>query len=83
MNKRRRIEITVFRRRTTIVLHDHLAGGPIEPPPGQGDAWHPAPADSPQEEEADLNQRHAPQPPPGSLVVTKLRKRETSEGGQL
>lgn len=74
MNKRRRIEITTFRRRTTIVLRDHLVSDPIVPPPGQGDMWQKAPADSPQEEEAELNQRHAKKPPPGSLVLTKLRK---------
>ena len=55
MKKRRRIEITAFRRRTTIILRDKLKGGPIEPPPRHVDASHLAPADSPQAEGADLN----------------------------
>lgn len=69
MKKRRRIEITAFRRRTTIVLRDKLKGDPIEPPPRHVDASQPAPADWPQEEGADLSQHQATQPSPGGLKV--------------
>lgn len=75
MKKRRRIEITAFRRRTTIVLRDKLKGDPIEPPPRHVDASHPAPADWPQEEGAALSQHQATQPSPGSLKVQEAGRK--------
>ena len=77
MKKRRRIEITVFRRRTTIVLRDKLQGDPIEPPPRHVDAPHPARADSPQAEGADLSQRQATQPSPGGLKVQEAGRKSS------
>ena len=55
MKKRRHIEITAFRRRTTIILRDKPKGGAIEPPPRHVDAPHPAPADAPLTEGDELN----------------------------
>ena len=75
MKKRRRIEITAFRRRTTIAVRDKLKGDPIEPPPHRVDASHPAPADWPQEEGADLSQHQARQPSPGSLKVQEAGRK--------
>ena len=56
MKKRRRIQITAFRRRTTIILREELQGSPYEPPPLHLAASNPAPADLPQLEGANLNQ---------------------------
>ncbi len=55
MKKLRRIVITAFRRRTTIILRDKPEGDPIEPPPRHGDAAHTAPARPPQAEGDDPN----------------------------
>ena len=75
MKKRRRIEIMAFRRRTTIVSRDKLKGDPIEPPPCHVDASHPAPADWPQAEGADLSQRQATQPSPDGLKVQEAGRK--------
>jgi len=66
MKKRLRIEVTAFRRRTTIILRDRLEGSPAEPPPRHGEASHTAPADPPRAEGADPNRPQATEPPPVS-----------------
>ena len=55
MEKRRRIRITTFRRRTTIILRDKQEGGSMEPPPRHVDASPSVLADPPQAEGDDLN----------------------------
>ena len=55
MKTRRRIEITSFRRRTTIVLRHRPEGGPVVPPSLHVDALPPAPADPPQGEDGSLD----------------------------
>lgn len=56
MKTRRRIEITAFRRRTTIVLRDRSEVAPTGPPPGEKKASCPVHADSAQAAESDLDQ---------------------------
>src|SRR2546423_7399036 len=56
MRKRRRIEITIFRRRTTIVLREGAGAGPTRWPPVDGEATPPLRADPAPAEEADPDQ---------------------------
>ncbi|MGH9902083.1 MAG: hypothetical protein ACRD68_09765, partial [Pyrinomonadaceae bacterium] len=70
MKKMRRIEITAFRRRTTIVLPDKPEGGPAAsapPPVGCGDASRLSPTDSPRTGAADLGRPQAAETSPGSV----------------
>ena len=55
MKTRRRIEITSFRRRTTIVLRHEPGGGPVVPPSLHVEASQTAPADPPQGEDGSLD----------------------------
>ena len=55
MKKRRRVEITAFRRRTTIVLRDRLGNGPIALPLCHVDSSHSDPVEASRTEEVDLD----------------------------
>lgn len=56
MKKRRRIEITVFRRRTTVVLREGAGAGPARWPPVDGEATRPPRADPAPAEEITPDQ---------------------------
>ncbi len=56
MSKRRRLEITTFRRRITIVSRDSWEVGPTGRPPGDGEASHPIRVYPAPVEEIDLDQ---------------------------
>jgi hypothetical protein len=56
MKRRSRIEITVFRRRTTIVSRDGAGAGPTRWPPVDGEATPPLRADPAPAGEADPDQ---------------------------
>jgi hypothetical protein len=61
MNKRRRIEITAFRSRKTVIVRDHLAGHFGETPPaGFIDIQQEAPLDGPDITEAELKDSRCP-----------------------
>jgi len=74
MKNLRRIEITTFRRRTTIVLRDRSEVGPAGPPPGDGEASPPVRADPARAAESDLDQTQTTDPvPPDSLGLIRGR----------
>lgn len=56
MQKRRRIEITAFRSRTTIVLRDRSEVVPTGLPPDKDKASHPVHADPARAAKSDLDQ---------------------------
>ena len=55
MKKGRRIQITVFRRRTTVVLREGAGDGPAGWPPVDGEAEHPPRADPAPAQELDAD----------------------------
>ena len=62
MKKRRRIEITAFRRCTTIVLHDQSGVCPAGRPPGDGDLPSPIRTEQARAAENDLGQTQITNP---------------------
>ncbi len=72
MKKQRRIEITVFRRRTTIVSRDRSEVGSLGRPNGDSEASHPVHANSACGVEVDRDQAQTNLPtPPGSSSLIK------------
>lgn len=74
MKKQRRIEITTFRRRVTVVLRDKPVGGHIAAPPHQADAPHTVAADSPLAEAAEINQPQVGPLPANSFALIRFMK---------
>ena len=73
MKKRRRIEITTFRSRTTMIVRNQPEGDPVEPL-HNADTSGLAPANLPKAEEVDLKQHQVAQPLPLGSNVIKLTK---------
>jgi hypothetical protein len=78
MTKYRRIEITAFRRRTTIVLRDRSKVGPTERPPEDGESPCPTRADPAQVAQIDLDQTQITNPDAAERIGLK-RGRDTND----
>jgi len=79
MKKRRRIEITTFRSRTTMTVRNQ---GLLFEPPRDGPTTTPALATLPKAKEIDLKPRLVAQLPRSDLSTIKLTQRKSSEGEQ-
>lgn len=79
MKKRRRIEITTFRSRTTITVRhqDQLVESPCD-----GATTVTAPPSLPQREEVDLKPRQIAESPRSGLATINLKGKKPSEGEQ-
>jgi hypothetical protein len=79
MTTRRRIEITAFRRRTTITVRARPDVGPAEPSPCRVDASYPFTAEASQSEGVDLDQSQTTQ----RAVAGRLLREAAAEPASL